>query len=392
MIFEDKGLFDTSIKSLFINPLDELFEYKKPSPISMKTLTFGVGTIEILKNVVVTTSPTTDGLVAHYPLVGNAKDTTGNYDGTEHGGLVYVDDSDRGVVASFDGDDAYILTKVPPTSSFSFSYWERRNTDSDILMAIACDNGDDSDSTYRVECNQRHALSCEFGTWNSDGDLNEIVTDLPALNEWHMITCTYDGTTKRISMDGVEKASTDVEVVVQDTAAKVEIGGRRQKNDHTYNGDISNVRIYDRALTQEEINDVYQGYVTTNVQETFYEKGIKGNTKNGFTTKEDVHRDFKNNGFTTKEDIHRDFKNNGFTTKEDIHRDFKNNDVIVKENIETFKNNDVIVKENIETFKNNDVIVKENIETFKNKLDFGYERIAYLQVPPKRMIIGTFDD
>lgn len=60
--------------------------------------------------------PTTDGLVAHYPLTGTAEDTTGNYDGTEVS-ATYVDDVEFGSVFSGTGNITINTTAI------SLSVW-----------------------------------------------------------------------------------------------------------------------------------------------------------------------------------------------------------------------------------------------------------------------------
>jgi hypothetical protein len=61
--------------------------------------------VTVIKDVVSTLS---DGLVAHYEFEGNADDSSGNgNDGTEHGGVSYIDGM-IGKASSFDGVDDYI--------------------------------------------------------------------------------------------------------------------------------------------------------------------------------------------------------------------------------------------------------------------------------------------
>ena len=51
----------------------------------------------------------TDGLVGRFPLNNSADDTSGNeHHGTVQGGVTFVNDPERGPVASFDGVDGFI--------------------------------------------------------------------------------------------------------------------------------------------------------------------------------------------------------------------------------------------------------------------------------------------
>ncbi len=74
---------------------------------------------------------------------------------------------------------------------------------------------------------------------------------------WHHICLTYDGTTARLYVDGIEVAS---EAKSWDLAlSRAHIG--RQVNDAAefWNGTIDDVRIYDRVLTPDEIMKVMMG-------------------------------------------------------------------------------------------------------------------------------------
>jgi hypothetical protein len=65
--------------------------------------------------------PPINGLVAHYPLTGTSEDTTGNYTGIEDG-VVYIDDPEKGSVASFDGDTQTI--SFPSSGNLeSIGFW-----------------------------------------------------------------------------------------------------------------------------------------------------------------------------------------------------------------------------------------------------------------------------
>jgi len=72
--------------------------------------------------------PTPQDYIAYYPLTGTAEDKTGNYNGTENGGLLYIDDITKGSVASFDGIDDSISTTLPlQVYGYGFFVWEQYN-------------------------------------------------------------------------------------------------------------------------------------------------------------------------------------------------------------------------------------------------------------------------
>ena len=71
-------------------------------------------------------------------------------------------------------------------------------------------------------------------------------------NEWHHVAFTYDGTTIRLYVDGVEDATLDAIIDTGvDGETNVNIGS--QLGGSLFQGLIDDVRIYDSALTPEQI-------------------------------------------------------------------------------------------------------------------------------------------
>ena len=78
-------------------------------------------------------------------------------------------------------------------------------------------------------------------------------------NAWHLITLTADNTDDkvRIYLDGVEQGTAkDYDGTIATGAADLSIG--RQIIDY-FNGSIDSVRIYNRALSAEEVLREYNG-------------------------------------------------------------------------------------------------------------------------------------
>jgi hypothetical protein len=89
----------------------------------------------------------------------------------------------------------------------------------------------------------------------TDGVLRHLwVSDVLAEGQWHHVVGTWDGLTQRLYIDGMEIAS-QVPGGVLGVAPFVEISSR----DEPFNGMLDDVRIYNRALTQNEIQVIMQG-------------------------------------------------------------------------------------------------------------------------------------
>jgi len=77
----------------------------------------------------------------------------------------------------------------------------------------------------------------------------------PVVGTWYYVTCTYDGTTRRIYVDGVEMNSGTI-------AAPLSVSAYRigwTDSSAAVNGTIDEVRVYNRSLSQEEIINDMQG-------------------------------------------------------------------------------------------------------------------------------------
>lgn len=73
-------------------------------------------------------------------------------------------------------------------------------------------------------------------------------------NNWHKIAGTFDGENVKLYIDGEEVASTKYNGSITSSSYPLTIGGDAQKNSRC-TAIIDSVRVYDRALTIEELND-----------------------------------------------------------------------------------------------------------------------------------------
>lgn len=85
-------------------------------------------------------------------------------------------------------------------------------------------------------------------------DISSGTTDTDGL--WHHACITYDGTTRRLYLDGVQKATDTTSLVT--TSGNVMIG-RNSDLAEAFPGNIDDVRVYNRALSAAEVKNMYQG-------------------------------------------------------------------------------------------------------------------------------------
>jgi hypothetical protein len=101
------------------------------------------------------------------------------------------------------------------------------------------------------------------GVWTNGGGADEFVLGTGAVpsNAWTHVAATYDGSTLRFFVNGVQVASkSGISTVLASTGA-LKIGGNSVWGEY-FRGLIDDVRIYNRALSLAEI----QGDMNTGVQ------------------------------------------------------------------------------------------------------------------------------
>lgn len=213
--------------------------------------------------------------IAIYPFNGNANDESGNGNhGTVFGASPVKDRfGNEDSAYSFDGVNDYVDIGHPLVSGeFTISFWLKSNGRQN-RFAVPISQGNMSYRGFGFTFTKGSYNGFHWGTWkdkkvsNSYGgksawytiDFNfpkDINTDLT----WHHLTATHKDNTIAVYRDGI----------FQGTASKFPINygsfnfnigrasGNRDFNHRTFNGVIDDIRIYNRALSGEEIVVLYK--------------------------------------------------------------------------------------------------------------------------------------
>lgn len=198
----------------------------------------------------------TNGLVAYYPFNGNANDESGNnHNATVYGGsILTVDRFDRlNSAYGLDGNDDYIaLGSWFNFQKFSIFLWVKPG-DKQTSYANIIDN---NHTDYRSWVMQQ---------WGSQlnqfyfGSTSGVITNAFILisNQWHSVAIVHDSTSFQLYIDNkLIEQKTITQKVVYDGSQNLSLGhwgggGRFLK------GNIDDVRIYNRALSEDEIAELY---------------------------------------------------------------------------------------------------------------------------------------
>jgi hypothetical protein len=219
------------------------------------------------------TEPT--GLMAYYGFEDSVLDTVGNYDGTAVGAIGFVNSkAGLGKAVEFDVDAERVLlpSNNPvwlPKDNFTISalvYFSDVASETDYILDM---NHGDSGTTsnelgyaLRRNADGKASFLITLET-NSDEDLvsNTILTS----GIWYHLVAVRDGTSQRLYIGGALDSSrtcdfSSVDFVGNYDNDEISIGGFTRGGASSFNfwfdGMIDEVRIYDRALTTEEIETI----------------------------------------------------------------------------------------------------------------------------------------
>jgi Concanavalin A-like lectin/glucanases superfamily len=231
------------------------------------------------KNTQVTPAvPSTEGLVAYFPLDGTALDESsfGN------NGQIFGAQPARGVKNEpnsaffFNGETDYI--KIPHSGAFNFgkdqdftlSVWikfsadqqSKSTPDNDILSKWVTDDG--KTTGYPFVLRVLNSTKSVTGGWymarwdgNRGGGVGAGV-DMGD-NQFHHIVATKKGTVLRSFVDGKLKEDNKIDETIGETKniAPLIIGGRQKGNGPFFKGYVDELRIYNRTLTDEEVSNIF---------------------------------------------------------------------------------------------------------------------------------------
>ncbi len=227
-----------------------------------------------------------DGLIAYYPFGGDAVDVTGNgHDGIVHGATLGPDRFGNAESAySFDGYDDYIeLGNTDDfgfaNSSFSVSAWIMLRLEANQLHRHVFAIGDEGElpsfSLARSKAGTRDGgIYTQIGkfTWQWHNDVAGVSQAMTTAGEpeiprwqWMHLASVVDRESDelRLYMNGIEQGTDRlVDFDLSTASLLTAFMGKTGFDDELYgdqywNGWIDDLRIYDRALTKEEIA-IYQ--------------------------------------------------------------------------------------------------------------------------------------
>lgn len=141
-------------------------------------------------------------------------------------------------------------SSLDTTSGFTVAFWYKAASNSGSIAAKPYGSG--TLNSWQFE------FSGGLSFTSSNGITQHFdTTAAPATNTWNFVTGTWDGATKKLYLNGVQKVSV-ARAIVFDTKAVV-LGGDYNSGSFVlpFKGWVDEFRIFNRALSQAEITELY---------------------------------------------------------------------------------------------------------------------------------------
>ncbi len=210
-----------------------------------------------------------NGLVGYWPFCGNANDESGNgNDGTVNGATLT---EDRFWVANsaydFDGiGDNVLIDSMPFCENYTFNCWLRCDTIFTPYPEIYnTSNANENNRLHLV--GNIYPFNEQGKVFTGDDNNGNLATSTSNVNDnnWNMITVIYDYTNNDVKLlvnGEVEATETIINPSTFEGALKFGNGFSQQPNPQPYDskgfvGHLDDIGIWNRALTAEEVQELY---------------------------------------------------------------------------------------------------------------------------------------
>ena len=204
------------------------------------------------------------GLVAYYPFNGNALDQSGNGNNGLVNGATLTQDrfGNMNSAYAFNGTTQFISIAnsagLNPSSAYTVHAWIRTSASHTNAGIIGKWN------SYGGSYQGQYVLQAFKGGVNfiilTPTGQYQVTEPTYSDGFWHAFTGVWDGSTTAIYKDGILKSQIPCAGGIQTFNQALEIGRYAQGQggaQNYFNGTIDDVRLYNRALTAQEIQTLY---------------------------------------------------------------------------------------------------------------------------------------
>jgi len=208
-----------------------------------------------------------DGLVAYFPLDGNAFDESEyQYDGIEYGTVRYATGKVKQAMA-LDDDGSYVVSShhLNTYQNLTISFWMYPAEDADMTpYSAACGPDRDAGIAFAYTANKEVVFSVGKGiNCSAAAGKASVKKTLDGAGHWYHVVGIYRANESlTLYIDG--KKANEIHAVTATVPylylSNYQYLGTDLKNPggpSTWRGDIDEVRVYDRALDDSEVEELY---------------------------------------------------------------------------------------------------------------------------------------
>ncbi len=256
---------DSSFSRYFNGNIDDARVYNRSLSASEILQLYNQGKTQIDHSIVPTGSTLANNLVGYWSMDGQTINGTAMADQSGQGNTGTLIGSPTKTVGKigqglqFDGSSQYIDagTPVMPTSAFTLSGWIYPTSYASVQGQIISKGYDGSNTQWELIL--LNSGKAQIDTYVSPTQKGVTSNATIPLNKWTYLTGSFDGTTWRIYVNGTLDSS-NVQSAPVATSAKLEIGAADiiGSPGQYFPGKIDDARIYNRALSNTEIKQLYQ--------------------------------------------------------------------------------------------------------------------------------------
>lgn len=234
--------------------------HKRFTPrLPLVALLFGLATATAYADI-------TEGLVAYYPFEGDATDASGRgHHGTVHGGLSYQAGV-LGQAAYFNGVNSYIDIanhldfRLLASDDRSFVFWVRR-ADLNVVSQSLLNKASDANNGLGLQfqyVNIAGANGYQQLYLHLQGGIHTKWDSFVAPTNWCCLAIVKQGQTWRVYQNGLEHTPAFTFSPAAEVNVPLRIGMYRDGVNQPFKGWMDEMRIYNRVLSQAEIQEVQE--------------------------------------------------------------------------------------------------------------------------------------
>ena len=210
------------------------------------------------------------GLIAHFPLDADGDSTNGEFTASTVTDVEFGSDGangNTGTSATFNGSSSIIqhdwVAGLNPEDSFTLTLWAKSDGGAGAWHSPVTSRNDvNPDSQGYLIYDNEPAGAWTFWSGNGTEDGNWQLLDGPeaTLGEWDHLTIVYDddAKTKKLYVNGELAVESDDSVAENDTKPLNIGAGGDTGTAYFFNGDIDDIGLWSRALSQAEIQAVME--------------------------------------------------------------------------------------------------------------------------------------